>query len=679
MGECIVKRYHARDLLWLSENDIWDIPDGPMLIEFDNGEVIECTGRETHISSYAWDIHRQYPLTPMLPEHHINGKRFNADTYLDILSSAVWLCKDVYDCEIDIDDLELQETAKSVMDKLGHRLSDIKPVDMEEISESVYEICNHTYNELSIKLEEYPSSLDATDWVQVLDHPPIVAFREKMYECGGKGAYNPDAFNELVKTELLHSKDLNGNGVANLTRGKQVKAESMSQCVGSRGRATDITNDIFPNPILGGFGTGLDSVVDLAKETRSASLSSYFQKEPMKKSEYFNRNLQLSSATLSRLHYVDCGSRHYIPILIASSKTLRDMNGIAFLDETKGSERIIRKNMKNLIGKMVKVRSVLTCEHPDRGGVCVRCFGEIGYSIPRHTNVGHVSASEMQSKVGQLLLSNKHYLASAVIAAMQIQEHDALYIRLGKEDNHIYLTDRFKGLKYRILVNHKEAINLGDVKDTPDVDKLSPFRVSSLSEIIFTYTVDGIEQTIRLDCSFGTRNGALSSEFLHYVKKQGWRTTDEGDYIIEMDSWDVEQPMLELPLKHFSTLDYMLAIEKFIKGGEAKEKESTMINQETHEKAVTMLSDLISMKLEVNFSYVQTIYLAALVQSRANRDYRLPMPRYNGEPAHYRQIMRLRSIAATMAFQEQTSALYGLESYLVKLRPVHPFDQLVFG
>lgn len=111
----------------------------------------------------------------------------------------------------------------------------------------------------------------------------------------------------------------------------------------------------------------------------------------------------------------------------------------------------------------------LTCEHPDRGGVCVRCFGEIGYSIPRYTNVGHVSASEMQSKVGQLLLSNKHYLASAVIALMQIQEDDALYIRLGKEDNHIYLTDRFKGLKYLIpKIKRLNITNLGDVKDTPD-------------------------------------------------------------------------------------------------------------------------------------------------------------------------------------------------------------------
>lgn len=41
-------------------------------------------------------------------EHHIAGRRFNADTYLDILSSAVWLCKDAYDCEIDIDDDKLQ-------------------------------------------------------------------------------------------------------------------------------------------------------------------------------------------------------------------------------------------------------------------------------------------------------------------------------------------------------------------------------------------------------------------------------------------------------------------------------------------------------------------------------------------------------------------------------------------
>lgn len=671
-----MKTYYARELLHVDEDEMWRIDGGPIRLIFDLGIELETTGEETIISSYAWDIHRKYPHTPLLPRHHIHGTRFSSDSYLDLMSHAIWNCKDIHAGEVDLDDAQLCAWLAEVERTNIERLY---PVDMDDMSKAAYEIANHSYNSLSVRLEEYPSSMDALDWVEVVDHPPIVEFRKKMYECGGLGLYNPDAFNELVKRELQHSPLLSRNGVASIVRSRQVGENPVAQCAGSRGRATDITSDIFREPILGGFATGMDDIKDMAKESRSASLSAYFQKDPMKKSEYFNRNIQLSSATLQRLHYVDCGSRHYIPITMSSSKTLRDMVGIAYFDEEVGQERIIRRSMRQLVGKTIRIRSVMTCQHPDRGGVCVRCFGELGYSIPLHTNIGHVSSSEMQSKVGQLLLSNKHYLASAIIAAMQIQAVDALYIQGGKEENHLYMTDRFKDMTYSVIVLQKEAVNLGDVRISDNVDTLSPFRISSLNNLYFRYTVDGFEQDTSIDCTIGTRQASLSSEFLHYVKRVGYKTTDDGNYIIDMAQWSNDEPILELPLKHFSTLDYMVAIEKFIKGGEAKEKGATMVNQETHERAVTALSDLISMRLEVNFSYIQTIYLAALVQSRRNRDYRLPMPRYEGQPAHYRQIMRLRSIAATMAFQEQTTALYSLESYLLKDRPVHPFDDLVFG
>lgn len=671
-----MKTYKARDLLEYSEDDMWAIDNGPIELIFDLGIVIQTTGRETIISSYGWDVHRQYPHTPLLPRHHIHGTRFSSDSYLNIMSHAVWNCKDVYVGEVDLDDEQLCQWMDLVTAQTHGELT---PVDMDDMSKLAYDIANQCYNSLSIRLEEYPTSMDALDWVEVLDHPPIAEFREKMYAAGGLGFYNPDAFNELVKKELSQAPTLSLNGVATVYRGKQASPNQVAQCGGSRGRAMDITSDIFREPILGGFATGMDNIKDMAKESRSASLSAYFQKDPMKKSEYFNRNIQLSSATLARLHYVDCGSRHYITITIASSKVLQDAVGIAYLDEELGCERIIRRHMRHLVGKNIRIRSVLTCQHPDRGGVCVRCFGELGYSIPLHTNIGHVSSSEMQSKVGQLLLSNKHYLASAIIVAMQIQAVDAIYITSGPEENHLYMTERFQNIPYSVIVKNREAVNLGDVRVSDNVNTLSPFRMSSLTTLHFQYEVDGFEQTASVDCTIGSRNASLSSEFLHHVKRVGYRTSDEGDYIVDMSTWDIKDPILELPLKHFSTLDYMVAIEKFIKGGEAKEKCATMVNQESHERAVMALSDLISSRLDVNFSYIQTIYLAALVQSRRDRDYRLPMPRYEGQPAHYRQIMRQRSIAATMAFQEQTTALFGLESYLLIDRPVHPFDDLVFG
>lgn len=675
-----MNQYQARDLLHWSEEAIWTLEEGNISLLFDNDVAIQTTGKETIISTYAWDIHRTHALTPLLPRHHINGKRFSSNTFLDLLSHAVWDCKDVYGDDVDVNDKDLFETASLMISRIQTAAEKRIPVDMDVMAKSAYEITNHAYNSLSDRLEEWPVSLDAIDWVEAVNHPPIAEYRAKMYESGGRGLYNPDDFNVLVKKELAHSPALANNGVARLVRGGLVREDQVAQCVGSRGRATDITSDMFVDPILGGFATGMDCLKDMAMESRSASLSLYFQKEPMKKSEYFNRNIQLSAATLQRLHHVDCQSRHYIPMTINNTKTLRDMNGIAYLDETTGTERLIRKNLRELVGKTIKIRSVLTCQHPDRGGVCVRCFGEIGYSIPLHTNIGHVSSSEMQSKVGQLLLSNKHYLASAILAALQIVEHDRLYIQGGREESHLYMTDIFRDRPYKLVIDGKEAINFGDIRDVPNPDTLSPFRVSELTQINFLYeSADGFETSTYIDCNIGNRNASLSREFLRYAKRVGWKTSDEGHYIVDMSQWDIEEALLELPMKHFSTLDYMVGIEKFIKGGEAKEKGATMINQPSLEAALVGLHELVSLKLDVNFSYLQVILLSAMVQSRRDRDYRLPMPRYSGEPAHYRRLMQLRSIATMMAFQEQKDALYGIESYIITKRPDHPFDQLVFG
>jgi hypothetical protein len=73
------------------------------------------------------------------------------------------------------------------------------------------------------------------------------------------------------------------------------------------------------------------------------------------------------------------------------------------------------------------------------------------------------------------------------------------------------------------------------------------------------------------------------------------------------------------------------------------------------------------------------IWSMDFVQDERERNYHLPLPRETGTPAHYQSQMRLRSLAAAMAFQGHYEVMVKPESYLVKDRPKHPLDFLLMG
>lgn len=653
-------RIHAREILAMPYAERWQLPPGKMTVVFDDGELV--TGmRRTLYSSYTWDIHREYPHTELLIKHHMgNTGGVDGDTHRTLLGRALFTCRDNY-------------IAKGLP---------MTAADMERLSELVYLSANNIYNDFTRDLGRYVTSVCAFDVLDVLDHPPIAEFREKMLADNGIGIYNPDAFNEVVKKELMHSPQLDRNGVAKLARNRLVAIGQIVQCVGARGRATDIDSHAFRKPILNGFAMGITELADALMESRSASLSQFFTKEPMKDSEYFNRAVQLSNSTIMRLHDTDCGSNEYLPFTVSSTDYLRDMEGIAYLDPETQTEKVIQLGDKHLLYKTIQVRSVLRCHHPDRQGVCIRCFGELGYSIPAETNIGHESASEMQSKVGQLLLSNKHYLASAILGLLQLSEHGRKYLVAGPRENYLYLNQWLtdKDTKVHIKVFESEARNLSDVSTVTSPDQLVPYRLSSLTHIEFTTLRKGADGEIRdmVECRIGDRNASLSRDALTYMKAKGWELDKDGNFVIDMGDWDGQKPLLEMPLKHFSTVDYMKSIENFLKGIGTK-GEKSVLDYDTHSAMLGALHDLVSLKLEVNFSYLQTIILGLLVQSVDDRDFRPPLPRRDGVAAKYRHLMTMGSLARTMAYQEQTKTLYSAASYLVKVRPESPLDPLIRG
>ena len=641
--------FTAREIMAMDPLTLWSLPNGPIQIAFDD-KIAVTRVRQTIFSYYAWDVHRLFPELPLLSTHHMGTKRLTPKTHTDLLSRIMLDCRD-------------------------HHVDRGQTVDSELLSSLAYDITNTVYNVFTVKLQAYVRTLSAVDFVVVMKHPVVAKALKDLNKSGGFGEMTVNQANDIIKDVLLYAPELRGNGIAEALRSNLVSLGQVLQCVGARGFATDIDSSVFRKPIITGYARGVTKVVDMLQDSRSASKSLFFQRAPMQKSEYFNRACQLSAATLQQLHMRDCGNRDYQPITISTKRLLKDMMGKYFYDEKLKTERAIRPHDTDLIGKTIPVRLMFSCKDRDRSGVCYRCFGELSFSIPSGTNIGHVAASEVQSKVAQLLLSNKHLDSSANVDKVDIQEYESRYLTTGLEENALYFTSGLSKKKICIVIASTEAQNLSDLNIVPSADQLSPYRIAELSYIQL-YVNDDISTIVELSVMSGTRKATFTKRALRFIKKQGWTINEKGHYVLDLTGWDMRHPFMELPLKHFSTVDYMQSIEGFIKGGVTKTEDSIM-SYSTPAAALMAFHDLVSLKLDVNIVYLEAIILSTMVQSLSERDYRLPLPRENGQFAYYSQQMMMRSLSASMAYQNQGVVLYSPTSYLIKRRPPHYLDKLV--
>lgn len=638
---------NARDLVQMSIDEVWELPDGPMKLRFDDG-VIETNTRATVFSRYIWEIHRNYPHTPMLMRHHIGDTKLGSNTHLDLLSKAIWDCFD------------------------AHR--DMGGINMEDISKLAYDITNMIYNDTTVRLEEHVGSICILDFIDVIDHPVIAEAMDKVASDQQTSDHTVDKTYKVIKDVLLDPTQLIGNGVAKAAKSGLVSLGQILQCVGPRGLATDIDSHIFRNPILRGFVHGLGSLEDSMKESRSAAKALFFAKDPMAQSEYFNRNMQLSAATLSNIHQTDCGSNDFIEFYVKPGD-IDVLEGIWFFDKDIKNIRPITRSDKYLTGKHIQIRSVFTCKHPDPYGICQRCFGELGLSVPTGTNIGHLSTSVLLGQVGQKILSTKHEDSSANVEELTLDEFERNYLKVGKNPNEILFADALVGKPFKVYFSTEEAKNIPELAFVDNVRVLTPPRISELTAIYIEIPKGKGTEQVALTVSTVTRKSSLSWAALEYIKTNGWSITNDGRYCIDMSLWKRNEPFVELPMKHFSTVDFMFAIASLLKGsGTRKGKAKSLQNYESISGTLVAVHELVNSKLKVNISHLQTIILTMMVRSEDDRDYRLPVDRLDGSYGRYKELMELRSLAPAMAYQGQTDIMFSPTSFIIKNRPRHPLD-----
>lgn len=648
-----MKRFNARDLVSYSLAEIWALEfAGRITVVFDDGEEVATNGRYVIFSWYNWIFHVRYPELPMTSRYLLKGQ-VNKRSHLEILERAMFDLRDL--CE----DRGL-------------------PIDMELWSRWVFKAFEHLFTASKERLDRYVGTISALDFVEVLHHPKIHEVNHALQTMERVKETDITNTHAAVRKVLMDPNELPHNGVAKAVRAGMVDIRQTIQCVSARGKVTDISSEVFPEAIRRGFAHGMRRLSDVLMESRTAAKSLYFSDDPMRKSEYFNRTAQLSTETVCKLHGGDCGSRDYLPITVNTPNLLKDMTGIRYLDPESQRLRVIQQGDKHLIGTTIMIRSAFTCKHPDRYGICTTCFGELGYSVPRDTSIGFVCSFDLLSTVTQLLLSNKHLDASAHVDDFLISEADAPYIAYGSEDNTLCINEGLAKKRLTLIFPAKEAKNILDVRSVPDLDTLNPTALSAISYITFDVADENMEIRTDIRVETGATKGVLTRDMLLHIREHGCTMDKRGNYMVDMTGWDFARPFIELPPKHFSTLAYMQSIERFIKGGKAKNRTSLMSFTKPV-AALTTLHDLVSQKLSCHLSHLQVIILGNLVADRENRDFHLPLDRASGQPATYRQIMKLRSLGAAMAYQGQEGIILSLESFLIRQRPRHPLDAMLLG
>ncbi|HWT39876.1 MAG TPA: hypothetical protein VN081_01190 [Dongiaceae bacterium] len=648
-----MRQINARNLAALPKNELWAIPDQPLAVEFDDG-ILETNVRATIFSAYIWDFYNKYPGVRTRKSHHLNmvglGKQhmLGKETHLVMLGMMM---KDIYD------DYK-------------------KVVDLEEMWRHAYIVTNNIYNDFTYRCEAYVTTISALDLVEVLAHPEIQKINAEVQPTHE----SVDASHDKIKKILETNPDLIRNPLAVASRTGHSSTGQIVQMVGPRGYITDIDSNIFRYPVLRGYAMGIRSLHDAMIESRFASKSLFFTKDPLQQTEYFNRKLQLMTNTLENLHRVDCGSTSYMPVRLQG----RDLTGFEGQYYWDGAGlKVLQRTDRHLVGEVVQFRSVLHCQHPDPRGVCEICFGTITQSVPLRTNLGHMSSTTLCEKISQKVLSTKHEDGSSNVLDIELSEYERRYIRAVPNEHVLKLSERLAGKNVTMTIYAPEAAHLSDIKTIENLSTVTLNRISELSSVMFTVErKEGVEQPAEVVVSMDRRKSSMSHHFLEHIKKVGWGLTPQGNFTIDLKDWDASLPMFELPLRHVNMLDFMKRIEAVIRStGDSGKRivrgQKTFKDFTNTKDALMELYTLVTDKIKVNVTHLAVIVKASQIRSSENLDFRIPLFGNKTEFGTYTDKMQYNSLGPQMAYQNHQRVISSVRSYIIRDRNDHPLDSLI--
>ena len=305
--------------------------------------------------------------------------------------------------------LGLESRVKQVLDDYG--------ISFERVSELV-EVMIERYQEASLEF-----SLIDEHSVMTLESVFLNDYRnsEKIRELNNikiDQSLQTVEVEDLLKkktNELLTEMGNTRNPLWYISKaGNHIKQKQIQELYISFGQIPDVTGNVIPYTMQGnGFAGGYIDPTTYYIAATGARLSAIMNKEHMGEAGYLSRNLVLLSRTLTLSKTVyDCGTKHLLPITVNNSDFLHRLENKWYCENEGEPLKVIRYDQcKHLIGKRIKIRSMITCACGNE--VCHVCYGRDAHLVANMPGMAIFNTEVYSEPVSQNILSTKHLLFTA--------------------------------------------------------------------------------------------------------------------------------------------------------------------------------------------------------------------------------------------------------------------------
>jgi len=629
----------ARDIYSISLKDIWDISDTLYEVTYEDNTVIQNTKKDIIFNRYCWETLSMYPNTPITKvcdiKTFLGEGYFNFDTHIKFLEGIF-----KHTCSVN---------------KLEHYFQ------KESLLKRVYEVVNLIYNDIVNKVSDCVATIDATDFVNLVNTKDIVDIHSAIKPT-------PESIENSYRSikRYMQTTDSTNNFVK-AYRSKAINENQANQCIGPRGFVTDLDRTVFKQPIVNGFIRGMGSLYEIMTESRTAAKSLNASDTQIKTSEYASRRIQLLTMSVRNVEPGDCGSTEYFDMFI-NKDALANMKGKYYLRPDNGQLDYIRGDESHLVNEIVKIRTIFGCKVHNPANVCTVCLGKVAQNFKENSNLGYTMTSYLMEKLTQSILSTKHLTHSVKKSVIKLTGDANKYFYTNEHNNIYFNPDLDLTGIYFILPNNRLS-KLVDVLNLPH-NNISLTKVGELETIGIKNMKLKTPIIESINISYKDRYSIITKEFLTFIKSIEIESDSRGNFIIDMSKFPKDEPIFHNPLKETNVILFVNKIASMIETTKLK-------STDPYEKFITLFN-AVTEQLSCNMSIIEVLVYATTTYNSYNADYGLGRLSLHPNSEGKTSLFRHRSLSGLLVYEEQLKELLSqpVEIFDNKQRLSHPMDVL---
>lgn len=651
----------VRELFKATPMEIMEKLHTDLTIRFEDNVDVNMTHREIKVLRFIIDIFNSVPDIKIQSKHNFTNYYSNG-----ILTSKT--INKVFE-------LVLEDAVEYYIKngKEGRKF-------LEPIYQQMYAIMNNIYNNVIFETLDYVNSINIHDLLDVqMDDKLLNAMKEVDKQKTVQSVNNTYS---VLDDILRNKKELKDNIISKGYIAGTMNGNQIKQLLASRGYVTEINSHIFKYPIASSFTLGLSNIYDVAIESRAGAKALFLSNRAVQESEYFARELQLLTMIVEKLVDGDCGNHDYIDWLVrdkamAGKSDIDNLLGKYFYNTKTKKEEVITKDHKYLEGQTIKLRTAINCKLENPNHICTKCFGDLAYTIPVHSNIGHFSATEITQKLTQSILSTKHLATSASGGESSLSEAAKQYFTM-RESNYVFKSNILGKPKSRmqVMIDQFSGFGIKDLRKGIDVHKLNPTRVSRIQDIslIELDENNNVKNVQFLQIESNRRYGFFPYEFLEHIVEVGYTLDDYDRYIIDITDYDPKKPFITMPEVEYNFIDLLKNIKGLLRKIDIIKGEKSY---DTPEGLLQKAFDMINTKLDVNIALIEVVIYAFTVKSLRENDFRLGRNSPDRQLMGSKKLISNRSLGATYDWQEVVDVILSPKSYYGKNNIPHPLDVMI--